>query len=81
MAADVAKRVIDLVAEQMSRPSSEVTLETTLQDLGADSLDRVELIMKFEEEFNIEVQDEDLEKLNSLQELVNYIQQLSKQNS
>ncbi len=50
-----------------------VTLETTLEDLGADSLDMVEVIMAIEDEFDVQIKDEDLETLKSVSDLINYI--------
>ena len=56
--------------------ADEVALESTfIDDLGADSLDIVELIMAFEEEFNIEIPDEAAEKIKSVQDVVTYIDQ------
>lgn len=50
-----------------------VTLNTTLEDLGADSLDMVEVIMAIEDEFDVQIKDEDLESLKTLADLINYI--------
>lgn len=50
-----------------------VTLETTLEDLGADSLDMVEVIMAIEDEFDVQIKDEDLETLKSVSDLIDYI--------
>ena len=60
----------------MATEADEVTLESTcIDDLGADSLDIVELIMAFEEEFNVEIPDEAAEKIKTVQDVVNYIDQ------
>lgn len=69
-------KVRDIVVEQLGSEADEVTLESTfIDDLGADSLDIVELIMAFEEEFNVEVPDEAAEKIKTVQDVVNYIDQ------
>ena len=66
----------DIVVEQLGSEADEVTLESTfIDDLGADSLDIVELIMAFEEEFNVEIPDEAAEKIKTVQDVVNYIDQ------
>ena len=67
-------KVRDIVVEQLGVEADEVTLESTfIDDLGADSLDIVELIMAFEEEFGIEIPDEAAEKIKTVQDVVNYI--------
>ena len=69
-------KVRDIVVEQLGSEADEVTLESTfIDDLGADSLDIVELIMAFEEEFNVESPDEAAEKIKTVQDVVNYIDQ------
>ena len=69
-------KVRDIVVEQLGVEADEVVLESTfIDDLGADSLDIVELIMAFEEEFNIEIPDEAAEKIKSVQDVVTYIDQ------
>ena len=69
-------KVRDIVVEQLGVEADEVALESTfIDDLGADSLDIVELIMAFEEEFNIEIPDEAAEKIKSVQDVVAYIDQ------
>ena len=69
-------QVRDIVVEQLGSEADEVTLESTfIDDLGADSLDIVELIMAFEEEFNVEIPDEAAEKIKTVQDVVNYIDQ------
>ena len=69
-------KVRDIVVEQLGSEADEVTLESTfIDDLGADSLDIVELIMAFEEEFNVEIPDEAAEKIKTVQDVVNYIDQ------
>jgi acyl carrier protein len=70
----VERRVIEIIVEQLGVSEEEVTLEASfIEDLGADSLDLVELIMAMEEEFGIEISDEDAEKIQTVQDVVNYI--------
>ena len=70
------EKVRDIVVEQLGSEADEVTLESTfIDDLGADSLDIVELIMAFEEELNVEIPDEAAEKIKTVQDVVNYIDQ------
>ena len=70
------EKVRDIVVEQLGVEADEVALESTfIDDLGADSLDIVELIMAFEEEFGIEIPDEAAEKIKSVQDVVTYIDQ------
>ena len=69
-------KVRDIVVEQLGVEADEVQIESTfIDDLGADSLDIVELIMAFEEDFNIEIPDEAAEKIKTVQDVVNYIDQ------
>lgn len=70
------EKVRDIVVEQLSVEADEVTIESTfIDDLGADSLDIVELIMAFEEEFGIDIPDDAAEKIKSVQDVVTYIDQ------
>jgi len=70
----VEKRVREIVAEQLERDVNEVTNASSLiDDLGADSLDVVELVMKMEEEFGIEIPDEDAEKIKTVNDVIQYI--------
>ena len=67
-------KVKEIVVDKLGSESSKVTLEAKfIDDLGADSLDTVELIMQFEEEFEIEIPDEDAEKIISVGQAVDYI--------
>ena len=73
------EKVRDIVVEQLGVEPDEVSIESTfIDDLGADSLDIVALIMAFEEEFNIEIPDEAAEKIKTVQDVVTYIDQNSK---
>ncbi|MCD7739761.1 MAG: acyl carrier protein [Candidatus Gastranaerophilales bacterium] len=72
---DVLERVKKVVVEQLSVDESAVTPEASFTtDLGADSLDTVELVMAFEEEFGCEIPDEEAEKIATVQDAVNYIE-------
>ena len=72
-------KVKDIVTEQLGVERDEVTIESSfIDDLGADSLDIVELNMAFEEEFNIEIPDEAAEKIKTVQDVVNYIDEQKK---
>jgi len=68
------KKVKDIIVEQLGVDEEEVTMEASFtDDLGADSLDIVELVMAFEEEFGIEIPDEDAEKIATVKDAVTYI--------
>ncbi len=70
----VERRVIEIIVEQLGVSEEEVTPEASfIDDLGADSLDLVELIMAMEEEFGLEISDEDAEKIQTVQDVINYI--------
>jgi acyl carrier protein len=72
-------RVKKVVVEQLDVAEDEVTPQASfVDDLGADSLDVVELVMGLEEEFDLEIPDEDAEKITTVQEAVNYIDEKSK---
>ncbi|MFA6831446.1 MAG: acyl carrier protein [Bacteroidaceae bacterium] len=74
-----AKKVVELIVEKLSVSESEVTMEANFtNDLGADSLDTVELIMELEKEFNITIPDDDAEKIVTVQNAVDYIEQYAK---
>ena len=67
-------KVRDIVVDQLGVEADEVNIDSTfIDDLGADSLDIVELIMAFEEEFGIEIPDEAAEKIKTVQDVVSYI--------
>ena len=67
-------KVIAIVVEQLGVDEAEVTIDSTfIDDLGADSLDIVELIMAFEEEFNVEIPDDVAEKIKTVKDTVEYI--------
>ena len=71
-------RVKRIVVDRLGVDESEVSLEASFkEDLGADSLDVVELVMELEDEFDMEISDEDAEKITSVGEVVNYISSLN----
>ncbi|MEC7900492.1 MAG: acyl carrier protein [Acidobacteriota bacterium] len=71
---DTLEQVKLIIVEQLGVDAAEVTAEASfVDDLGADSLDTVELVMAFEEEFDLEIADEDAEKITKVQDAVTYI--------
>ena len=73
---DNLTRIKEIIIDKLGIEESKITDEARfIEDLGADSLDTVELIMQFEEEFDIEISDEDAEKLNTVGSSVRYITQ------
>ena len=75
----IDQRVKDIIVEQLGVKPDQVTPEAKfIEDLGADSLDTVELVMALEEEFGIEVPDEQAEKLQSVGDVIKYIEDLQK---
>jgi len=79
MAESIADKVKDIIAEELGVDREEVTDNARfIDDLGADSLDTVELVMRFEEEFGIEIPDEDAEKIQSVRDAIDYIEKHSK---
>jgi acyl carrier protein len=76
---DIAERVKKIVVEHLGVEESKVVPTASfIDDLGADSLDTVELVMAFEEEFGVEIPDDAAEKILTLQDAVNFIQQNAK---
>ncbi len=74
--ANVDEKVKKIIAEQLGLSEDEVNSESSfVDDLGADSLDTVELVMAFEEEFGIEIPDEDAEKIATVQNAIDYIKE------
>jgi len=76
----IEEKVKDIIVEQLGVNPEQVTPQaSSIEDLGADSLDIVELVMAFEEEFGVEVPDEDAEKLQTVGDVVKYIEERAKQ--
>ncbi len=72
---NVEERVLNIVCEQLGTSRDKVTRETSfINDLGADSLDTVELVMEFEDEFEINIPDEDAEKIQTVGDAIAYIE-------
>ncbi|MCH2143924.1 MAG: acyl carrier protein [Phycisphaerales bacterium] len=72
--AEIEAKVIDIVAEQMGVEKGEITRDTSFtNDLNADSLDTVELVMEFEDEFDTTIPDEQAEKINTVGSAIDYI--------
>jgi acyl carrier protein len=74
MSSTIEEKVINIVVDKLSVERSQVTMDAVfIDDLGADSLDLVELIMAMEEEFGFEIADEEAEKLRTVQDVVTFI--------
>ncbi len=74
MASKLEKRIKEIIAEQLGVEEKDVSLSASfIEDLGADSLDIVELIITFEEEFEVEISDEEAEKILTVGDAINYI--------
>lgn len=73
MKEDTQLKVINIIAEKLSVPQGNITIDSTFKDLGADSLDIVEIIMNFEESFGIEIKDEDAEAIKTVGQAIDLI--------
>ena len=72
---DMLEKIKPIIADQLGVEESEITLESSFnKDLGADSLDLFEMVMEFEDEFDIEIPTEDLETMEKVGDIVNYLQ-------
>ena len=72
---EVLNKVVDIVCDQLSVNKEDVNPESSfVEDLGADSLDTVELVMAFEEEFELEIPDDEAEKITTIQSAVEWIE-------
>ena len=79
MSEEIKQKVVSLIAEQLGKSENEVTLDSQfIEDLGADSLDLVELIMSMEDDFGVEIADEDAEKILKVSDAVDYVVKNSK---
>ena len=77
---DVKQKIVDILVEKLGIAPTEVTPEANLiKDLGIDSLDFAELIMEFEQEFNIRIPDNDAEQLQTVSEIVDYVKRMQKE--
>lgn len=74
---NIHNNVLSIIAEQLNMPVEKIKENSTFDELGADSLDRVEIVMKLEEQFNIEISDTEIEKVKTVGDVINYIEQLS----
>ena len=70
---DTQQKVIAIISEKLSMPKENITIEATFKDLGADSLDIVELVMAFEEEFGVEIPDDAAEKISTVADAITFI--------
>lgn len=76
---DISSKVTAIIVDKLGVDESEVTVEASFtNDLGADSLDTVELIMEFEKEFNIAIPDDQAEKIGTVKEAIGYIEENAK---
>ncbi len=76
---DIAQRVKNIIIDKLGVEESEVTADASFQnDLGADSLDQVELIMEFEKEFNVSIPDEQAENIQTVGNAISYLESNSK---
>lgn len=74
-AEEIAEKVKSIIVEQLNLEPDQVTPEASfIEDLGADSLDIVELIMALEEEYDMAIPDEDAEKIQTVEDVINYVQ-------
>jgi len=74
MSAEIEAKIIKIVADQLNVDESEINSDSSfIDDLGADSLDTVELVMAFEEEFAVEIPDDDAEGIQSVQNAIDYV--------
>ena len=79
--AAIEKKVIEIISEQMGADKAEITRETSfINDLNADSLDTVELVMEFEDEFDMSIPDEEAEKIQTVGAAIDYITKIMKDN-
>ncbi len=76
MSSELEKKIISIIAEQLGVEEEAVKMESSfIDDLGADSLDIVELVMALEEEYGVEIPDSDAEKIKTVKDAINYIKE------
>jgi acyl carrier protein len=73
----IASKVETIIAEQLGISKDAVTPQANLESLGADSLDRVKIVMELEEAFGIEIKDKDIEQFSTVGEFTNYVQSIA----
>jgi len=72
---EIEDKVREIIVEQLSVKPDDISADASfVDDLGADSLDQVELVMKFEEDFDVEIPDEDAEKIQTVRDAISYIE-------
>lgn len=67
-------KILNIMSEQLGVDKKKIKLSDTWEELGADSLDQIELVMAYEEEFGIEIPDEDVEGINNVEEVIKYLE-------
>ena len=71
---EIAERIIEIVAEKMDKPKDEISeAKSFINDLGADSLDTVELMMDIEDEFDLSIPEEEAQKIQTIADAINYV--------
>jgi len=78
---EIYQKIKSIISEQLNIDKDSIDYNSNLEKLGADSLDMVEIAMKLEDEFKVEINDEDANKLNTIEQAVNYINNLKTKNS
>ena len=73
---DSVHKVVTIIAEKLNIDKNRITLDATLQSLGADSLDIAEIIMRMEEQLNIAIDDAQAEKLHTVEDVISYVHEL-----
>ena len=73
---DTKSKVLTIIADKLNMPKENIAATAAFKDLGADSLDIVEIIMSFEEAFGIEIKDEDAEKIKTVEHAINHIHEV-----
>ncbi len=75
---DTFAKVVDIIAAQLDKSKESITQESSLEEMGADSLDRVEIVMKLEEVFNVQLDDDMADKISTVGQLASYVESLLK---